>query len=106
MNTAEAYSITDCIREQYTVIRSDVGTPHFFRVLRKYIEATIGFFDYVVTVNTRIQILRNINSEKLKGFDTLNNNSATQTILVWPPLPAPVQFVYIVKAFDQLVGFY
>ena len=32
-NTAEAYSITDRIREQYTVIRSDVGTPHFFRVL-------------------------------------------------------------------------
>ena len=58
------------------MIRSDVGTPHFFRVLRKCIEVTIGFFDYVVTVNTPSQILRNINSEKFKGFDALDNNSA------------------------------
>ena len=29
----ETYSTTDRIREQYTVIRSDVGTPHFFIVL-------------------------------------------------------------------------
>ena len=32
-NTVEVYSITDRIREQYTVIRSDVGTPHFFKLL-------------------------------------------------------------------------
>ena len=37
---------------------------------------TIGFFDYVVTVNTPSQILRNENSEKFKGFDALDNNSA------------------------------
>ena len=58
------------------MISSDVGMPHFFRVLHKCIEATIGFFDYVVTVNTPSQILRNINSEKFKGFDALDNNSA------------------------------
>ena len=57
------------------MIRSDVGTPHFFRVLRGT-EATIGFFNYVVTVNTPSQILRNINSEKFEGFDALDNNSA------------------------------
>ena len=39
-------------------------------------EVTIGFFDYVITVNTLSQILRNINSEKFKGFDALDNNSA------------------------------
>ena len=43
---------------------------------RTSLEATIGFFDYVVTVNTPSQILRNINSEKFKGFDALDNNSA------------------------------
>ena len=32
-NTAETYSITDRIREQYTVIKSDAGTPHFFKLL-------------------------------------------------------------------------
>ena len=32
-NTAKAYSITDGVREQYTVTGSDVGTLHFFRVL-------------------------------------------------------------------------
>ena len=36
----------------------------------------IGFFDYVVTVITPSQILRNMNSEKFKGFDALDNNSA------------------------------
>ena len=40
------------------------------------LEATIGFFDYAVTVNTPSQILRNINSEKFNGFDALDNNSA------------------------------
>ena len=40
------------------------------------LEATIGFFDYAVTVNTPSQILRTINSEKFKGFDALDNNSA------------------------------
>ena len=39
-------------------------------------EVTIGFFDYLITVNTLSQILRNINSEKFKGFDALDNNSA------------------------------
>ena len=58
------------------MIRSDVGTPHLFRVLIKCTEATIGFFNYVVTVNTPSQILRNINCEKFKGFDALDNNSA------------------------------
>ena len=42
---------------------------------RTSLEATIGFFDNVVTVNTPSQILRNINSDKFKGFDALDDNS-------------------------------
>ena len=38
-------------------------------------EATIGLLDRVVTMNPPSQIFRNINSEKFKGFDALDNNS-------------------------------
>ena len=41
-------------------------------------EVTIGFFDYVITVNTLSQILRNINSEKFKGFDALDTTPPVQ----------------------------
>ena len=74
------------------MIRSDVGTPHFFRVLRKCIEATIGFFDYVVTVNTPSQILRSVNSEKFKGFNALDNNCACTNVT-----PGPTTCIIIKK---------
>ena len=53
-------------------------------------EAMIGLFDCVVTENILSQILRNMNSEKYKGFDAVDNNSTCTDC-------APVTIIIIKK---------
>ena len=50
-NTAEVYSITDRIREQYTVIKSDLGTPHFCLLLSA-LQQRLAFYSFLLTACT------------------------------------------------------
>ena len=53
-------------------------------------EAMIGLFDCVVTENILSQILRNMNFERYKGFDAVDNNSTCTDC-------APVAIIIIKK---------